>query len=400
MSTENVAPEQELKALGQSLKTVTDEVKRFADQTQTEVKNFGKLSEETKANVEKAVTDMNGLKAQVDAIEQKLARRGSAGVTEFKTLGASVADHDEFKALMARKRGIASAKFETKAILSATGTWGAGTSTSNSLVVADRQAMVPLPMRQMTIRQLLTPGETESNSIEFARQASFTNAAAVVAENTAKPSSDITFNLYNAPVRTIAHRTKAARQILDDAPQLRTFIDGQMRYGLELTEEAEILSGDGTGQHLLGILPQATAYSAPFTITSATLADTLLLAILQASLALYPPSGIVLHPTDWTRVRAAKDAAGNYIFGDPQGVIMPTLWNLPVVPSMAMTAGTFLVGPFRGGAQLFDRLAIEVLISTEDEDNFSKNMVSVRAEERIALAVYTPAAFITGSVPT
>src|SRR5690606_29707971 len=126
------------------------------------------------------------------------------------------------------------------------------------------------------------------------------------------------------------HYAKASRQILDDAAQLRTYIDGRLRYGLAFKEEAQLLNGDGTGQNLLGIVPQATAYSAEFTPDSATAIDTMRLAMLQAALAEYPATGHVMHPTDWARIELTKDAGGQYIIGVPQGTASPTLWGLPV----------------------------------------------------------------------
>lgn len=392
-------PEVELKAALASVKTVTDEVKSFAETVQTELKNLGKVNDETKANADKALTAMNEANARLTDLEQKMARRPNAQPVEMKSLGQSVVDSAEVKAVLANGGGKAKVTIDTKTILSATGTWGSVTSPSNSLVVADRQPIVPLPMRPMTIRNLLAPGQTTSNAIEFPKQTGFTNNAAVLAENTVKPLSDLTFELATAPVRTIAHRMVASRQILDDAPQLQSFIDSQMRYGLEYAEEAELLNGDGTGQHLLGLIPQAAAYSPAFTVPDSHSVDVLRLAMLQGVLVPYPMSGFVLNPADWAKIEVLKDGMGRYLIGDPQGRIQPMLWGLPVVPSLAMAAGTFLTGAFKYGAQIFDRMAVEVLISTEDSDNFSRNMVTIRCEERLALAVYRPLAFITGAVP-
>lgn len=391
--------EVEFKAATTQLKTVTDEVKRFGEQLQTEMKNLGKGSEETKASVDKTLTEMNEVKARLTDIEQKVVRRGNGGAEQHKSVGDIVLENESVKALMTSKRGKASIEVEHKTVLSATGTWGSTASVSNSLIAADRQSMVMLPMRRMTVRDLITPGQTNSNNIEYARQVTFTNSAAVVAENTTKATSDLTFDLVNAPVRTIAHLMFASRQILDDAPQLRSVIEQQMTYGLMLAEEAELLLGDGTGQHILGIVPQATAYSGAFAITGETAIDRLRLAALQATLALLPSTGYVLHPTDWAKIETLKDGMGRYLVGDPQGRIDRRLWSLPVVESIAMTAGTFLAGAFFGGAQIFDRMTAEFLISTEDSTNFQKNMVTLRSEERLALAVYRPTAFITGTLP-
>lgn len=391
--------------LVEGFKKAHDGVKEIADRALTETAKHGTLAAETKTKADEALQKLGDAKLELDArlseIEQKMARPGGAP-TQMKTLGETFLEAENTKTFLgsSSKRGNLAVAVDTKTILSASSTWGATGSIGNALVAPERQPIVSLPMRQMTVRDLIAPGETASNSIEYAVQTAFTNNAAVVAENTLKPTSDVTFDLRSAAVRTVAHRTKASRQIMDDAPMLRSFVDAQMRYGLEYAEEAELLYGDGTGQHLNGIVTQAVAYSAPFVVAGETGIDRIRLAILQATLALLPPSGVVMNPLDWARIEMTKDGMGRYIVGDPMGSVQPRLWSLPVVGSMAMTAGTFLAGAFRTGAQIFDRMSIEVLLSTEDEDNFSRNMVTIRAEERLALAVYRPAAFVTGSLPT
>jgi HK97 family phage major capsid protein len=73
---------------------------------------------------------------------------------------------------------------------------------------------------------------------------------------------------------------------------------------------------------------------------------------------------------------------------------------LPVAESLAMAAGDFMTGAFRYAAQIFDREDATVLISTEDRDNFVKNMLTILCEERLALAVYRPQALIKGVLGT
>ncbi|CAA2991071.1 Hypothetical predicted protein, partial [Olea europaea subsp. europaea] len=379
-----------------------DEVRAIAEQAVAEAKRGVEMTTALKEKADEGLLTTNELKAQLTEIEQKLARRGAPEVQdERKSLGEIVVGNEEFKNRLSGsdKRGSVSMTVETKTILSASGSWGATSSVSNALVVADRQPLVALPMRQMTVRDLFSPGETNSNGVEFAVQTARTNNAAVVAENTTKAYSNYTWNLQNFPVRTIAHLVKASRQILDDAPALKSTIDAEMRYGLEFAEEAQMLYGDGTGANLLGVIPQATAYSAAFAVTGETAIDRIRLAMLQGTLALYPMTGHVLNPADWTKIEMLKDAQGRYIIGDPQGTVAPRLWGLPVVSSIAMTAGTFLTGAFKYGGQIFDRMAIEVMISTENVDDFEKNMISIRAEERLALVIKRPASFITGNLP-
>jgi HK97 family phage major capsid protein len=398
----DVPTELELKTLSIDLKKATDEVKVFAEKVQTEMKNLGVATGETKLNADKALTEMNTISARLTEIEQKVARRsGGDQPSEYKSFGQHVVDADTVKALLEQKNGQARVTVELKDIMSGPPTWGTGVSPSNSLVMADRQPIVQPPMRQLVVRDLITPGSTTSNAIEYPVETDnpAVTGAAVVSEGALKPQSNITFDLRSTPVRTVAHWMKASRQIMDDVPQLRSYIDGRLRYGLGYVEETELLYGDGTGQHLLGIIPQATAYAAAFTPTSPQAIDVLRLAALQATLALYPATGFVLHPTDWAKIELTKDSQNRYLVGDPQNQIAARLWTLPVVQTPAMQVSKFLTGAFRLGAQLFDRLTLEVLISTEDQDNFVKNMITIRAEERLALAVYRPAAFIYGTIP-
>ena len=394
-------PEVELKKLVVDLKKATEDVMKIGETHTTEIKNLGAATEETKAKADKALTDMNTIAERLTQIEQKMVRgKGDPGA-ELKSLGDLVVENEAVKGLMSSKSGSARLSIELKDITSGNPTQGAGRSPSTSLVVADRVGMITPPMRQMVVRNLITPGTTSSNAIEYAVETDdpSVTGAAVVSEGQLKPQSNITFDLKSVPVRTIAHFMKASRQIMDDAPQLRSIIDGRLTYGLQFVEEGELLYGDGTGQHLAGIIPQATAYSAAFTPSLPTAIDTLRLASLQATLALYPASGYVLHPTDWGKIELTKDTQGRYIVGDPTGVLGKRLWNLPVVDTQAMQVGHFLTGAFQLGAQIFDRMSIEILISTENDLDFVKNMITIRGEERLALAVYRPAAFIYGTVP-
>lgn len=393
----------DLAVLARDLKAATDEVKTFAEKANTEIKNLGKVTDETKTAADKALTEMNGISLRLTDIEQKMARRvDPSGSEEPATMGARVVGNEEVKAALTQgDRFKGRINVEVKAITSASTT---GASATTGLVVADRQpGIVQLPDRGLVVRDLLMPGRTNSGSIEYVRETVFTNNAASVAENPAapKPESTLGYTLVNTPVRTLAHFIMASRQILADAPQLQSQIDGRLRYGLSFVEDTQLLLGDGTGTNLLGMMPQAAAYVAPagVIVTAETKIDRLRLAMLQSVMALYPATGHVLNPIDWASIELTKDMQGRYIWANPAGLIGPTIWGLPVAQSMAMPQNSFLTGALRYAAQVFDREDASVLISTEDRDNFVKNMVTILAEERLALAVYRPQALIKGTFP-
>jgi len=137
---------------------------------------------------------------------------------------------------------------------------------------------------------------------------------------------------------------------------------------------------------------EAIAYSAPIVVPSPSKIDTIRLMIAQLEIANYTCTGIVLHPSDWAAMQLKKDTQGRYIFGDPKG--SNTMWGIPVIPTTAMTIDTALVGDFAQAAMIFDREQDRIDVSTEDADNFQKNMATIRGEERIGLAVLRPTALI------
>lgn len=275
----------------------------------------------------------------------------------------------------------------------------ASTSAGGMIAPDRRGEIVGLPKRRLTIRGLIAPGTTNSNSVNYVRQTTRTNNAAVVTEGAQKPESVLAWTEADAPVRTIAHWVPVSRQAMDDAPMLQSTIDGELRYGLGVKEEEELLLGSGAGQHIYGIVPQATAYETSRNSTGDTAFDTLAHAIAQSEVALLPATGIVMNNDDLEAIKIIKDGNDRYIGGGPFGPPITTIWGRPVVGTPAMAAGEFLVGAFLDGAQIFDRLDAEVLISSEDRDNFIKNMLTVRAEERLAMAVKRPAAFVHGAFP-
>lgn len=376
-----------------------DAVKEIAENALGKAEAGEGLVAGLKEKADEALLKMNELTEQVTDMEQKLARAAAfeRAATEAKSLGAQFVENDDVKAFMSSEEKRGKIQMLLKATIT-TSTADAAGSAGDAVNETRLPGIVTPPERRMTIRDLITPGQMDGNTLEYVREKGFNNNAAPVAEGAAKPQSDIQLELISTSAKVIAHTAKASRQILDDAAQLRSYIDGRLRYGLAFQEEQQLLSGDGTGQNLHGIIPQATAYSAVFTPASATAIDTMRLAMLQAALAEYPATGHVMHPTDWARIETTKDADGRYIIGQPQGATAPRLWGLPVVATQAITVDKFLTGAFRLGAQVFDRWSARVEIATENEDDFVKNLVTMLCEERLALAVYRPEAFIYGDL--
>ncbi|EAA4013499.1 phage major capsid protein [Salmonella enterica subsp. enterica serovar Montevideo] len=389
-----------LKKVTASIEEATDKFNARAEDALKEAKKSGKLSEETKAAVDKMASEFNALreaektlKAAIGELEQHVAQMPLANAKHIvETVGQQVISAEALKTFSASVEGGKRVSLPVNAALISSGV-------AEGVVEPQRLPGIDTtPKQRLFIRDLIAPGRTSSPAIFWVQQTGFTNKAAVVAENTTKPYSDIAFATKITPVTTIAHMFKASKQILDDFAQLQSTVDAEMRYGLKYVEEQEILFGDGTGVHLHGIVPQASAFSAEFRVEQQNGIDDLRLAMLQAQLARFPASGHVLHFIDWAKIELTKDTLGRYILANPSGLTGPTLWGLPVVATEAAAfKGKFLTGAFNAGAQIFDREDANVVISTENADDFEKNMISIRCEERLALAVKRPEAFIYGS---
>ncbi len=351
------------------------------------------------------------LSERISGLEKRAAREKDNANDNYAaapSLGEYIANSEEMKAISSsfRDKKIIKIQGENAAITSGNTSVGTGRSPGTSLVPGHRIPDIVTPyQRQMTVRDLLGQARTTSNAIEWPVETGFTNAAAPVAEGAQKPYSDLTFDLKSTPVATIAHLFKVSRQIMDDAPALAAYIERRGVHGLHLVEENQLLNGTGVGQNLKGIIPQATAFAPTWSSQDETPIDRVLQAISQAEDAELPVTGVVISKRDWRRILGTKDAGGNYMIGNPQNpnggpvrLVRPGLWDLDLVPSNAIAPGKMLVGAFKEGATIFDRMDTEVLISGENSDDFEKNLLTVRIESRLALATFRPEAFIYGDL--
>jgi len=384
--------ESQVTQIGKDVKKTTDELKQSAEKVLSQIAATGDASKEAKTTADKALTAANETAAKLTQMETALnrLRESGPGGEVPKTIGQQVVESDGFKKFAGEGHG----KFRqvvTSLTTDAAGSAGAG-------VPKDRQAGIIRGVAERPrIRDLLMPGRTSSNTIEYAQEKLFTSGAAIqTAEGAAKGESTIQLELKTATVRTLAHWLKASTQILADAPGLQSLIDWRMRWGLDILEDRQLLNGTGAGVQLSGLIQNSTAYADPFTVEAEQSIDILRKALLQAALAEYPSTGIVMHPQDWARIELIKDAEERYIWGNPARLGPPSIWGLPIVESQAMTITKFLAGAFMPAAQIFDRAETVVEISTEDEDNFQKNLVTIRAERRLTVVVYRPAALIYG----
>jgi HK97 family phage major capsid protein len=277
-----------------------------------------------------------------------------------------------------------------------------------AMIVNDRlPGVMELYQRERTLLDIVPRAQTDSDMIEYVKIASFTNNAAVVAEASAttgtsglKPESALATSVVTVAVPTIAHWVPVTNKMLADAPAIRSIIDQHLLVGLELAMEDEVLAGDGTGERMTGILSSGIQ-------TQGKGSDSALDAVFKAMQlvrinGLVRPTAVVMHPTDFGNIRLARENSasatyGGYLMGPPSVAGEVTLWGLPVIQSLALTAGTALVGAFNLGGMLFEREGAQIRVGLIN-DQFVRNMQTILAEARATWATFRPTAFarVTG----
>ena len=388
----------EIKALAETQGTLlatTRELKTWMEKANGEIAAVKSVESETKSAMEKLAAKAGELTDKCLELERKMTAGKEDGQQAHQSFGEQFVKSEAFQAMASGRTKFARLELKT-AIINATGQ-------NQPLVAADRiPGIIANPDRVLTIRDVLPTGRTSSNLVEFTKENVFTNNAGAqyaspARENVTKPESGITFTLASAPVVTLAHFIPVSRQVLDDAPQLQSYVNSRLTFGLKLEEEDQLLNGSGTSGNLSGILTSGNFVAYNRAVSGDTRLDTIRRAIAQAALSEYTADTVVINPADWERMELTKATDGQYVMANPMDLAGPRIWGKRVVATNSIASGTFLVGAFTMGAQIWDRMDAAVQISYEDGDNFKKNMATLLAEERLALTVYRPSAFVKGT---
>ena len=257
--------------------------------------------------------------------------------------------------------------------------------------------------RQPFILQLVSVGTINSNLWQWVQQVNADGDAAMTAEGAAKAQIDFDLALAEASVKKVTAYVKVSKEMLDDIDLIEAEINEELREVINLKIDAQLLSGDGLGQNLTGILENATAFAAgsfALAVDEANNADVLRVAINQIRVAQFMPNYILMHPSDVTAMELEKASDGHYILPPFRSADGTTVKGLPVIENTGITEGDFLVGDFTKSAVRFkEGLTFDI---GYENDDFTKNFVTILAEARLVHRVKSNhyGAFVTGTFST
>jgi HK97 family phage major capsid protein len=330
------------------------------------------------------------LRDQMADLAQRQGTPSGFNATPFKSLGSIVSGSAQLAQLLNRETKSVMIPAPELSLKTLVGDAGGVDHTPVNIQPQRAPGMYNAPYRPLSLLEVMPRVPVISNAFEFIALEGYTNASDYQAkEGDLKAEQDLASGVQTANIATIAVTLPASEQVLADAPGLAMFLDAHLRHGVLSKLERELVAGAGGTGQINGLLPQATAFT---TTAGFSNADTIGQAMAQLQATGWTPGIVVMHPNDWHAIRSATASDGQYVAGGWNQPAGPSIWNVPVVTTAAMTEGTVLVmDPAQ--VALLDRQSVNVSMGMV-MDQFSRNAITIRCELRAGLAVFAPSAVL------
>lgn len=353
---------------------------------ESQLKEAGTVASETRAEVKALSEQFEKQQAKLLEIQQK-GLKGPAADIETRSIGDQFVTSDQFKMFLSSNSQSSKIRLEVKNTVD--------TNATNTFPF-QKPGIVPGNFQPLTVRDTLVSAPVNQNAVEYIKEASWTNSAAEASHGSAKKESDITFSVESVPIRTIAHWIKITKQLLDDAPAVARYIDVRLRDGLAQRIDAQLINGDGTSPNLSGLTDTGN-----FTAYTPTSDDNLVDAMNRLLYVMWPtgnrPDVFYVNPADWGAMERTResDNSGMYLYGIPGLNAGLNPWGVRVVITKDIEAGKIIAANTRDSIMLYNRQGVAVEMGYVNDD-FTRNLVTIRAEERLGLAVERPAGVYYG----
>ena len=396
--------------MNEELKNQLDQIGNLVDSKIEKAFNSAKDNArgEVEASLKSEISNLsNEYLAKHEAIAKRMdemevnAKKTLAGATPKSFKGALDAAIKEGAIEAMLKGNSNAASFEVKADM---------TMAADFTGVVAGETIVPQfkydPSRSIHIRSLIPNGSTDAQTIRFPKESGYADNAAATAQGSTLGQSDFDITATSVNLEKIGTYMRITEEMLNDTPQLSSYLSARVPGKVLSVEDTEILNGDGSSPNLDGLFTDGAAFvtgsGGAFyqSIESANQYDVLVAALNQLALSNYQADTILLNPTDLHKIVLLKSTANEYLRQQIYTGVQPTIMGIPVTVNTAVTAGKFLVGNLAQATQLWIRENLAVSFSREDSTNFRDGFITVKAQERVALTNYQPNAIVQGTFST
>jgi len=356
------------------------------------------LKSDIEAEDEKAIEEgealaqaISDLTEEIEAIQENAAKAKellgkigtpeeapAEGETEMNTEGLKSLDLDYLKS----NRGVVSTSIK------------AATDPVLAPAIPAVSQIIPVADDRLGVRDLLSVEAISGNALTYFVMGAVEGTPAITEEGAEKPQIHPTYTAKTESLKKIAAHLKETDELLNDAPYLESVVRGRGIKAVKDAIEAYLISTILGTSGINVSVNSGISFDNLLKAKMAVLADTG-----------FEPDAVVINPADLQTLLLAKDGgnSGQYLMGGPAyapygngayGAYLP-IWGMKVVASSKITAGTAIVGAFKDGASLVSKQdeGFRVEVANQNEDDFVKNMITVRIEERVLEAVRVPGAF-------
>jgi HK97 family phage major capsid protein len=377
----------ETKDVMKALEAVESALDTHSKKAEADIKNIGKVASDTETAIKNIGLKQLELAEKLAEIEQKSTAQKDVD-TAYMSWGEQFVKSANIDGLRSRKVGSASVEVKN----TVTNVSGATSYPMN------KPGIVPGVFVPLTVEDVLPSGTTDNIMVVGTRETSWTNNAAAVAQGAAKPESVSGFSQYNVPIETVAHFIKVSNQLLQDRSAVVAYINTRLAYGLNAVKDLQLLAGNGTSPNISGI--QDTGNYTAFTPTvGANLVESINKAKYTMWAQGYVPDAVIVNPSDWGAMEIEREGAGSgaYLYGLPGMSAGTNPFGVRIVLSANQTVGKFTIGAFNRACMVWNRQGNTIEMGYVDDD-FTKNLVTIRAECRLGLEVSIPGAILHGNI--
>jgi HK97 family phage major capsid protein len=351
--------------------------------------------ESVKAELEATKASITVVKDEIEKLEAK-QNRVKMNQVEVKGFNATLADAieqngDSLAKLARGEQKRSGFILDTKAV----GNMTEAVNLTGDITRQYANQVYALPSRKVHLRSLLPIGTINQGLFTFPYESGGEGDPAAQTQGSSKAQVDFDITMKDAAAQYIAGYVRISRQMLDDIPAMTSFLQSRLLEKYLVAEDAQLLNGNGTAPNLQGLTGGASSFVGAATVD----AEQLVQAIAQLETSNYSATGILVNPTDWAAIMNTKNT--NAAYSLPASTVVTTdgtvtIAGIPLYKSTAIAADKFLVGDWSMGAQIMQNQGISVQFSEMDGDNFTKNLITVRVEARIAFPIYYAGAFVYG----